>query len=144
MIRLVATPDECSRHIRDKIIRLDEICFPHDIRVNPARCFWWIDEENGRPVAFAALRPCLDQPNKGLGYLSRAGVLRSWRGQGRQKRLIRRRLSHAKRLGLREVVTYTTKTNLASANSLISCGFRLYVPGTRWGGAEALYFKKKI
>jgi len=144
MIRHVARPESCPEWIRETILRLDEACFPADWRVRVDGCHWWIDEEDRVPVAYAALKPCIERSNRGLGFLSRVGVLRDWRGQGRQKRLIRRRVDHARRLGLRELMTYTTAENLASANSLISCGFRLYSPHHRWGGKESLYFRRVL
>jgi len=144
MIRLVARPGQCPEWIRDTILRLDEACFPADWRVRVDNCHWWLETENDIPVAYAALRPCQSENNQGIGFLSRVGVLRDWRGQGRQKRLIRRRVEYARRIGLEELVTYTVPENLASANSLISCGFRLYSPHHRWGSKNALYFRRRL
>lgn len=144
MIRLVAKPGRCPAWIRETILRMDEICFPADWRVRVENSYWWLEEEDGIPVSYAALRPCQSKSNRGIAFLSRVGVIKNWRGQGRQKKLIRCRIKYAKRLNFKELVTYTTSENLASANSLISCGFRLYVPHTRWGGQGALYFRKKI
>lgn len=142
MIRLVARPDSCPEWIRDTILRLDQVCFPADWRVRVENCYWWIEEEDREPIAYAALRPCAAKHNSSLGFLSRVGVVPGWRGQGRQKRLIQRRVAQARRIGLSELVTYTTPENLASANSLISCGFRLYSPHHAWGGKSSLYFRK--
>lgn len=123
---------------------LDAKCFPEDYRVKPEGAYWWIDEEKGVPVAFAGMKVCAADYNRGLGYLSRAGVLAKYRGQGRQRRLIHARVAQAGRLGLAEVVTYVMAANLASANSLIGAGFRLYHPAERWGGKEALYFRRRL
>jgi len=142
--RLIARPEKCLPWVHDLIVDLDAQCFPQDYRVKPEGAYWWIDEERGLPVAFAALRVCAAEYNRGLGYLSRAGVLAKYRGQGRQRRMILKRVAHARRLGLSEVVTYVVAANLASANSLIGAGFRLYDPTERWGGKDALYFRQRL
>lgn len=143
-LRMIARPERCLPWVHDLIVDLDVKCFPEDYRVKPEGAYWWIDEEGGAPVAFAALKVCGAEYNRGLGYLSRAGVLPKYRGQGRQRRLIHARLAAARRLGLSEVVTYVVSSNLASANSLIGAGFRLYGPAERWGGKEALYFRRRV
>lgn len=70
-------------------------------------------------------------PETGAYYLSRAMVLPEYRGRGLQKRLIRARVAHARRLGCPRVVTYTNPVNVASNNSLIACGFKTASP---WDG----------
>jgi len=76
-------------------------------------------------------------------YLSRAGVAEAYQGKGLQKRLIRVRLAHAKRVGSPIAITYTYK-NPASANNLIACGFRSYLPHYKWGGKHSDYWRKKL
>jgi GNAT superfamily N-acetyltransferase len=143
-LRLVATPEECAAWVHDLIVELDAQCFPGDWRVKPEGAYWWIDEEKGKPVAFAGMKVCGADYNRGLGYLSRAGVVAGQRGQGRQRRLVHARVRMARRLGLKEVVTYVVAGNLASANSLIRAGFKLYSPAERWGGKDALYFRRRL
>jgi L-amino acid N-acyltransferase YncA len=74
----------------------------------------------------------------------RSGVLTKHRGQGMQKRLIRARIAMAKRHGFKQIVTYVLDWNLASANSLIACGFRLYIPESKYAGSKAFYFQKML
>lgn len=123
---------------------MDMACFPADEPVKPEESYWWTVWSGGEAIAYAGLRVCQDPCNKGLGFLSRAGVLRAYRGQGLQKRLIRKRVTVARIMGLRELVTYVVPSNLASANSLIACGFKLYRPAYRWGGAGAMYFRREL
>lgn len=143
-LRLVARPGKCPPWVADLIVELDAKCFPEDYRVKPEGVYWWLDEDRGKPVAFAGMKVCAADYNRGLGYLSRAGVLPKYRGQGRQRRMIHARLALARRLRLVEVVTYVMAANLASANSLIGAGFRLYSPSERWGGKDALYFRHRV
>jgi len=49
----------------------------------------------------------------------------------------------AKKLGWSWVITDTTN-NPASANSLISCGFKIYRPGNPWSFRNAIYWKYKV
>jgi predicted acetyltransferase len=125
------------------IAKLDKKCFVGDHPVSLKDTYWWIAySEAGNPVGFSGLRLCRKKENRGLGYFSRAGVIKSYRGHGTQKKMIRARLKKAKQLGLTHCVTYVKGFNLASANSLISCGFKMYSPHYKWGGKAALYFIK--
>jgi N-acetylglutamate synthase-like GNAT family acetyltransferase len=135
--------------------RMDSICFPGE---SPAdadtrdtldeydlsmfeRSMWWVAEHDGKLVAYSGMRLT---GNGDVGYLCRAGVLPSQRGKGLQKRMIRAKLVHAKRLKLKRLVTYTTPAATASGNNLIDCGFRLYRPDFLWGDNDWLYFKKDL
>lgn len=145
MAQLVATPDNLLDDVAKTIVRLDEQCFPGDFRVGVNNTWWWIarDKKN-RPIAYSGLRKCLQPYNKGYGYLCRAGVLPKFRGNGIQKTMIHARVKYAKFLGLKAVVTYVAPDNLASANSLIGCGFKLYHPVYRWGGKDCFYFRRVL
>ena len=48
------------------------------------------------------------------------------RGRGLQRRLIRVRVRHARRIGLRRVYTYVSAPNIASMKSLVREGFEPY------------------
>jgi GNAT superfamily N-acetyltransferase len=103
--------------------------------------WWWIMYDGSMPVAFCGL---YKSPNwQGTGYLCRAGVLESHRGRGLQKRLIRVRERKARKLGWTHVVTDTYE-NPASANSLIKCGFRSYLPRNPWGAKGVAYWIKRL
>lgn len=143
MARLVAVPDRISPSIVEKITELDKICFPGDYRVRIPNTWWWfVYDADGDVAAYAGLRECTQICNRGLGYLCRAGVIEKYRGNGLQKELINARVRYAKRLGLKQAVTYVSPSNLASANSLVACGFRLYNPTYRWGGKDCFYLRK--
>lgn len=105
---------------------------------------YWVAKIVGTefPVAFCSIRPLTNEPN--VLFLSRAGVLRGWRGQGLQKRMIRARLAWARRNGWREAVTYTTHDNYASIASLIKAGMNLYTPENPWGTDHALHFRTDL
>ena len=126
------------------VLALDEICFPHDDRITTADSLWWIVWQDKTPVAYAGLRLCKDPRNLGLAFLNRAGVVPGHRGRGLQQRLIRARVAAARRLAVNELVTYVMIYNVASINSLVNCGFRFYVPATKWGGTTAVYLCKPL
>lgn len=123
------------------IAELDDLehqCFPED-GPHPKgghRQAWWVAREksSGVVVGYAGsvhvtLGAAYFSPGRDRClFLARAGVLPRARGHGLQRRLIRARLSHARRLKCRGAYTYTTIENVASANNLIECGFRLWVP----------------
>jgi GNAT superfamily N-acetyltransferase len=127
-----------------RVKALDEVCFPADVRVATENVLWWITWLNGEAVAYAGLRVCRESFNRGLAFLCRAGVRPEHRGHGLQRRMIEARVAYARKLGIRELVTYVVPDNLASANSLIACGFKLYRPEHRWGGSAAMYFRMRL
>ena len=113
-----------------------------DSPYKPDRGQWWIAyAECGKPVAFAGLVRSIRWGD--TGYLCRAGVLDNFTGHGVQKRLIKARLAQARKLGWSWCITDTTN-NPASANSLISCGFKIYRPGNPWSFRNAIYWKYKV
>jgi GNAT superfamily N-acetyltransferase len=126
------------------VLPLDETCFPFDLRPTLENSLWWVVWLGKEPVGYAGLRPCQYHENKGLGFLSRAGVLAQHRGRGLQRRLIRAREAEAKALALTEIVTYVAAWNAPSINSLIGCGYKFYWPASKWGGASAVYLRKRL
>ena len=142
-LRLEATPENLHPDIEKVILELDRRCFPTDGAVETDDdSYWWVVWDSEKPVAFGGMRPCQHKANEGMAAFTRCGVARDYRGQGIQKRLIKARVAHARRLGLKQVVTYVKNWNLASANSLIGCGFKLY-RGT-WGGKGSLHFYRDL
>lgn len=140
-IRLVARPDHLTPYYRSMLDGLDLKCFPEDEPYEKDGCYWWVAFDGPEPVAFAGLKPLTGQ-NGGLAFLCRAGVLRSARGQGLQKRLIRVRLARARAAGLSQVLTYTHPLNFESASNLLKCGMRFHEPPFEWGCKGAMYFSK--
>jgi GNAT superfamily N-acetyltransferase len=126
------------------VLALDEECFPSDYRPNLDRSLWWLVWSGTEAVGYAGLRVCESQQNKGLGFLSRAGVSAKHRGKGLQKRLIRAREAEARSLGIDEIVTYVISWNSPSINSLIGCGYKFYWPASKWGGAGSVYLRKRL
>lgn len=127
---------------RDLILELQRATAPTDDPEDPSEGYWWLAYHGVQPVAFASIRQLRYVP--GTGFLSRSGVLREHRGNGLQKRLIKARLAKAPKAGWSRVVTYTLWNNPASSNSLISCGFRLYLPETPWVGDDVAYWQFKL
>ena len=126
---------------RDTIGALHSACFSHDELPNLTSGFWWLAYCNGKPAGFCGLERCDQWYN--AGYLCRAGVAPKYRGHGLQKRLIQVRIAQARRLDWDWLISDTTD-NPASANSLISKGFRLYIPSKPWGYKNTLYWRLEI
>lgn len=102
---------------------------------------WWIAYDGEIPVGFGALVPSTQWSD--TVYLSRSGVLPSYRGKGIQKRLLLARERKARAMGMRWLITDTFE-NPASSNSLISRGFQLFTPTKPWGFNNALYWRKEL
>lgn len=102
---------------------------------------WWVAYDGDRPVGFAGSK--VSDVWLDTVYLCRAAVEVDYRGQGLQKRLIRTRLKFARKHGIRWAFT-DTRLNPASANSLISCGFKMYEPVNPWGFQNTCYWRRKL
>lgn len=103
--------------------------------------WWWVVYKDDRPIGFCSLRKSSQWAD--AAYLCRAGILYKYRGKGLQKRLIRVRERLAKRLKMNWLVT-DTYNNPASANSLIACGFKMFIPSKKWGAEETCYWRKRL
>ena len=114
---------------------------PSDTPADTTTGYWWVLEDQCRPIGFAGLQASTKY--LGVGYLCRAGVVKDWRGKGLQKRLIRVRVNKAKALGWQWLMT-DTYNNPASANSLIACGFQTFTPSQPWGMDGAIYWRKRL
>jgi GNAT superfamily N-acetyltransferase len=106
-----------------------------------AESLWWIAWNGTEPAGYCGMTL---YPHLSSVFLCLSGVLSGYRGQGLQRRLIRVRERAAVKLGYPRSVSYTTVDNAWSANNLIRCGYRLYVPKTEWGVDGAAYFQKQI
>lgn len=129
--------------IQQTIIEVDEEAFGGTAgkKASPELGDWWIVVDNGCVVGYAGICPSWQWEN--AGYLCRAGVLASHRGQGLQRKLIQKRINWAKKLGWKWVVTDTTE-NMHSSNNLIACGFKLYQPKNPWAYEHSLYWIKEL
>jgi GNAT superfamily N-acetyltransferase len=126
----------------NRLFTLQKTCLPSDNPYDTTTGFWWAaTDASSRDIAFAGL--VYSSRWSDCGYLCRAGVVPSSRGQGIQKKLIRVRIRQAKALGMNWLVT-DTHDNPASSNSLISCGFKLFDPSVAWGGKGTLYWRLKL
>ncbi|MBU3577512.1 GNAT family N-acetyltransferase [Polynucleobacter sp. UK-Kesae-W10] len=122
--------------------RMQLQCLPGDIPQKPKEGYWWICyAETGIPIGFAGMVHSIRWEQ--TGYLSRSGILPAHQGKGLQKRLIKARVVKAKQLGWKWLLSDTSE-NPASANSLISCGFKMYEPRHVYGLKTSLYWRKKI
>lgn len=122
---------------------LQRVCLPVDKLYSVEHGHWWIayDTSTGAPVGFAGM--VRSKTWSDCGYLCRAGVVESHQGKGIQKRLIRVRETQARKLNWNWLIT-DTHVNPASANSLISCGFKIFEPTNPWAFKHSLYWRKKL
>jgi len=114
---------------------------PSDDALPTNKGWWWIVYQDDRPIGFCSLRKSAQWGD--AVYLCRAGILPKYRGKKLQKRLIRVRERLAKRLKMNWLIS-DTYNNPASANSLISCGLRMFIPSKPWGAEGTLYWRKRL
>lgn len=130
-----------DRAVKQRLKVLQKACLPGDKLYFPEDGVWWIAYIRSTPVGFGCVTPSKQQDD--AAYLGRCGVLPAYRGRGIQRQMIRLRVFWARRHGYKWAVSDTTD-NIPSANNLIACGFRLYVPEVRYSFARALYWRKKL
>ena len=128
----------------EELHALHALCFPGDIAPRlkldeTEGGYWWLVFDDARPIAFGGILP--GKRNPGYGYLARSGVLKKYRGNGLQRRLIRVRERYARKLGWKGCVTDTT-ANPASANSLIHEGYKVFEPKEPWAFTNSIYWRK--
>ena len=140
-IKLVATPDSLDKDIKDVLDSLDKELFYDSPLCQKYGSWWWIAYDGEKPVAFAGLTP---YPVNKTVFLSRCGVIKSYRGLGLQRKLIKKREAIAIKEGYSRIITYTSYDNIKSANNLIGCGYKLYTPKWWWGVRNSYYFIKHI
>jgi GNAT superfamily N-acetyltransferase len=126
-------------HDIELIEKLNKLLFPLDELETEFCHFCWVLYYNGKPVGFAT--SCLRDNGKRV-FLSRAGVLPQHSGRGLQKRLIKARLAHAKKIGIKRCTTYVKMENIASQKNLLRCGFMPYWPRKKFICNTFVYFEK--
>lgn len=136
-VRIRPTAD-CHR-----FLALDKRLFPDCDPPETEGRFWFSGVYKGEHVCYASY---VLESEGSTAYLERAGVRFDFRGLGLQKKLIKARCNHAKQQGARIAVTYVLGWNVASLNSLISCGFKAYRPEDPWleDSTDVVYLWKHL
>lgn len=127
----------------EDIIFLHYELFPDDEMMDFRKTRIWGAYDDGKLIGFASYK---DMGN-GYCYFTRAGVLRSHRGQGIHGRLIKRRINAARKEGFAFATTYTILDNQKSYDNLQDMGFRMYEPkeGDHYAGKyDVVYWRKKL
>lgn len=127
---------------RNKLLAMQVDILPGDVPTSVDEGLWWFAFEGETLLAFCGMY-VRHQDDPLVAFLCRAGVFPEFQGAGIQKTLIRTRVAKAKALGLREVVS-DTFNNPASANNLIACGFKTYIPEVPWRADGTVYWRKEL
>jgi len=127
--------------VQTRLSALQKKCLPYDKPYDTNHGYWWIATQDGVDCGFAGL-VCSPWWSD-CGYLIRCGVVSDCRGKGLQKKFIRVRIRQAKALKMNWVIT-STYDNPASANSLISCGFKMFNPTKPWMTKHTSYWRLKL
>lgn len=123
------------------VMELHAATFPSDEFFNHTKNYYWIAYEGRKPVGFAMATDF----GKGILFLSRAGVLPKYRGNGLHRRLIHVREKFAKRNNsFNSIITYTTISNYQSFSHLIKLNYEIYKPEYSYAGKDVFYFRKII
>jgi len=144
-IQIVRSPFQPSSV--ETIHRMHRECFP-DREVwwpGPDGTAWFIVFDGAEPAAFCALSPGpLPATGAHTCWMSRAGVLPRWRGDGLQSRMIAHRETVALAHGWTTVVTNVNRDNPHSMNNFIDAGYRPFWPAQPWDDERATYWRKVL
>lgn len=101
------------------------LAFPDDKWVGDDHEYWIARDARGAVAGFCS---AIILPETNGVFLSRAAVVKHARGAGLQRRMIRTRVTWAKRQGVKHVLTYVSNKNYLSMVNLLRCGFRFCNP----------------
>ena len=123
----------------DTIENIQRICLEGDEpRVFQEADYWIMGFAGNIPACFAVV----SQVSEDTWYLSRAGVLPEYRGQGLQLKMIRARVNAVLKVNPNaRIITDTAAWNIYSSNNLIKAGFRTFWPKEPWGLPEGIYWE---
>ena len=131
-----------SKRVQNTLNRLQKEILPSDKPCDVTIGQWWIVyTDTNKPVAFCGMKNSSTYSD--WCFFHRAGVLDEHTGNGLQKRLIKARIRLAKTMGYNYANSDTTR-NPASANSLIACGFKSYLPIKPWAWDYSNYWRLKL
>jgi RimJ/RimL family protein N-acetyltransferase len=127
--------------IRVAINTMHAECFPRDEPVMPNDGDWWVAFHGKHEAGFIGFVKSTRALS--AAYLCSVGVLKKYRGNRLQTRLTRTALPVLKEQ-YDTVVTDCRCFNPASANSLIRCGFHVYLPDWPWSFKDAIYWRREL
>src|SRR5579859_4595208 len=108
-----------------------------------AHGYWWLARTWERSIiGFAGLVPMT--PFHGVGYLKRAFVVPTFRGQGLQLFFMRARENKARELGWTKLVSEVAVDNERSIANFLKAGFIQVEPEQKWGAPGSVYFVKRL
>ena len=139
-IKYISAPGELSVEDAHTLRVLQQQSFEHVYtRLDMMyEAHWWIAYDGAVPIGLCSMT-AID-----VCTMSLAGVNRGYRGQGIQRKMIRKREALAKKLGLPLIVTYVAYNNIWSVNNLIKTGYTFYIPEEEWGLPYSYYLLKRL
>jgi GNAT superfamily N-acetyltransferase len=120
--------------------QLHSLSFKWDEWVGDDHTFW-VAHRDGELVGFAS---AILWQHLNVVFLSRCAVVKSAKGAGVQRHLVRARVRWAKRLQVDAVETYVLLKNYGSMVNLLRCGFRFYRPKKMYVGSRVHYLRREL
>ncbi len=106
--------------------------------------FWWFALHRSNVVGFAGMVEHLPGTNAKIGFLKRAYVVPSARGNGLQRLLMASREAKARLIGWTHLLSETPAGHIHSINNHIACGFKQLDPDQPWSGPNTIYWFKQL
>ncbi len=112
--------------------------FSDDPIEDPEDHTWFFAKQKDKVVGWAGVTIKPD----GRASIYRTGVLPEFQGQGIKQRLVAAMEKYAKSQGCGIMTSYCLTENAASANSLISSGYKIYWPDMVFAQGKWIYWRK--
>jgi len=122
-------------HELDRKLFNDGSEFVENVKIAGERHYWYV-KDGQNVIAFA-----IADYDGEIVIGQRSGVLKPYRGNGLQKRFIKRRHNL---FSPSTHITYVHPQNPASLNSFISMAYKAYWPDYPWGGDGMVYLTKTV
>lgn len=144
-VRFIGSGNQLTEHNIQRLNILQELVFG-EVYISPfaENEFWWLAFDDEGLAGFSCLTIYDHDDNTKSAFTSLSGVIHRARGQGIQKRMLKRREKFASQRGCYRLISYTSRCNIISANNLIKAGYLLYTPEYDWGIENAFYFQKML
>jgi RimJ/RimL family protein N-acetyltransferase len=101
---------------------------------------WFLAKSGGEIIGWCGYNLTAD----GTAKITRTGVIPKCQGRGVKSRMVKAMERAAKKRGAHTMTSYCDIDNIASANSLINSGYKLYDPIYIWASGTCLYWRKKL
>jgi predicted GNAT family acetyltransferase len=114
--------------------------FPEDPIEKVDRHVWFLAKAGKQIVGWAGVTI----KSNAVASICRTGVFPEFQNRGVKRRLVKAMERYAMKQGCTMMTSYCATDNVASANSLIKSGYKIYWPEFIWAEGSWIYWRKRL